>query len=195
MIRFALLCALMGLATPASAQNSAFCQELWLSRNTVMDRAGQCFNTPLGQAAFDNTGCVDGDTRLNPMDAEIVRMAQETEAWAGCQVNTQAGQLSVDVQPFRARLQQLVTIPVRADSEHGCRGYGGQPVSLHAGTSANTTVIGTLVAGQGFSFSHITMRGGWEYLEVYDPSSILVAHGWTRTDLETMVVSCAFVAG
>ncbi|ABD56799.1 DUF4453 domain-containing protein [Jannaschia sp. CCS1] len=195
MIRIAVLLALTGFTGPASAQNSSFCQELWLSRNTVMDRAGQCFGTPLGQAVFDNSDCVEGGLRLTPMDAEIVRLAQQTEDWANCQVDTQAGQLSGDVEPFRTRLRELVTIPVRGDSEHGCRGYGGPPVALHAGTSPSTTVIGTLVAAQGFSVSHITMRSGWEYLEVYDPDGPVVAHGWTRNDLETMVASCTFFAG
>ncbi|MBY4893745.1 YARHG domain-containing protein [Rhodobacteraceae bacterium N5(2021)] len=94
MMRLTSLLALAVVASPVSAQNSAFCQELWLSRNTIMDRAGQCFGTPLGQAVFDNSDCMEGDIRLTPLDAEIVRMAREAEARARCRVDIGANHLA-----------------------------------------------------------------------------------------------------
>lgn len=189
-----LLCASI-LASPAAAENSPFCQELWLSRNTVMDRAGQCFGTPLGQAVFDNSDCVEGDIRLNPLDAEIVRIAQAIEQWAGCAVDTDAERLNLDVLPFHARLMELFTVPVRIDSEHGCQGYNGPPIPLHAGISTSMTVIGTVQHGHGFSLSHNRLRGGWEYLEVRDSEGAFVAHGWAQGIPSNLDDVCAFSAG
>lgn len=193
MIRLTLVLAV--LASPAAAQNSAFCQELWLSRNTVMDRAGQCFQSTLGQAVFDNFDCVEGEIRLNPLDSELVRLALEVEDWAECRVDTEADRLDVGALPFHARLMELFTVPVRGDSEHGCQGYQGPPLALHAGISTNTTVLGTLEPGQAFSLVHWRLRGGWEYLEVTDGEGTPLAHGWTQGVPETVGDICDFFAG
>lgn len=165
---------------PAAAQNDPFCEELWLSRNTVLDRAGQCFATPLGQAVFDNAGCVAGDTRLNPLDAEIVRVAEAVETWAGCAVDTEAGGLSVQAMTFRARLTELFTVPVRIDTEAGCVNYQGPPVPLHAGISTNLTVIGMIEPGQTVLAAHQALRGGWQYLQVFAADGRFAHHGWAQ---------------
>ena len=195
MIRIASAVALALLASPVTAQNSAFCQELWLSRNTVMDRAGQCFQSPLGQATFDNSDCVPGNVRLNPLDAELVRMAQEVEALAGCRVNTDAVQLDPGAVPFRTRLNTLFTVPVRGDSEHGCHGYRGPSIALHAGISTSTTVIGMLEDGQTFSLAHWPLRGGWEFVEVTDRQGTPLAYGWAHGLPESWGEICEFSAG
>lgn len=157
------LLALVAMASPATAQDTTFCQEIWLSRNTVMDRAGQCFDTPLGQAAFDNSDCVQGDIRLNPLDAETVRMAQEIEQWAECAVDTNATRLRVDVLPFHARLMDLFTVPVRIDGEFGCVGYIGSPIPPHTGIYTSMTVIGRVEPGHTITMQHNEVRGGWQY--------------------------------
>lgn len=195
MIRTALFLILTIGVGPAAAQNSAFCQELWLSRNTVLDRVGQCFDTALGRAVFDNSNCVEGNVRLNPLDTEITRMAREMEEWAGCRVDTEAGQLDAGARPFRARLTELLTVPVRADSEHGCVGFQGPPIPLHAGMSTRTTVLGAVERGQSFALSHHPMRGGWEYLEVWDANHIPVTHGWTQDAPRNMGAVCDFAPG
>lgn len=193
MIRYVLF--MSCIALPASAQNSAFCQELWLSRNTVMDRAGQCFGTALGQAVFDNSDCVDGDIRLTPLDAELVRVAQDIEEWAECAVDTTADRLMVDVLPFHARLMELFTIPVRADGEFGCTGYLGEAIPLHTGTSTSMTVIGMIEPGHTITMSHNTVRGGWQYLEVSDADGMDVTHGWAQGLPGDPDEICAFSAG
>lgn len=195
MIRHVLPLAVAFVASPASAQNSAFCQEIWLSRNTVMDRAGQCFATTLGQATFDNSDCVEGDIRLNPLDAEIVRMAREVEVWANCRVDTGAERLDPGALPFHARLMELFTVPVRADTEHGCLGYQGTPIALYAGISTSMTVLGRVEPGQSFSMSHQPLRGGWEYLEVRDADGTPVAHGWAQGVPDDMGGICDLAAG
>lgn len=190
-----LFIALAFAASPATAQNSSFCQELWLSRNAVMDRAGQCFDTPLGQAVFDNSDCVEGDIRLTPLDAEITRMAREMEDWAECAVDTEAEQLVPRAEAFHAQLMELFTIPVREDTEHGCVGYFGPPIPLHTGISTSTTVLGAVLPGRSYSLSHLPLRGGWAYLEVTDGEGRLVAHGWTQDAPRTTGDVCEFSAG
>lgn len=160
-----------------------------------MDRAGQCFSSALGQAVFDNTDCVDTEIRLNPLEAEIVRLAQEAEARANCAVVTEANRLSLDALPFHARLMALFTVPVRADSEHGCSGYLGAPIPLYAGISTNMTVLGRVEAGQSFTLSHMPLRGGWEYLEVTNTQGAPVAHGWAQGLPDDMATICAMIAG
>ena len=180
------------LALPANAQTSAFCQEVWLSRSTILDRAGQCFGTPLGQAVFDNSNCIGEEVRLNPLDADQVRVAQEIEAWAECEVDTNIDHLLPNVLPFHARLRDLFTVPVRNSGEVECTGYLGQPLSLHTGTSTSMTEIGTAQPSQTLVLSHQPVRGGWQYLEVLDTSGADIAHGWAQglpEDLETVCAS------
>ena len=45
------------LLTPVTAVADALCDELWLTRNMVFDRAGYCFGSNLGEAIFDNSDC------------------------------------------------------------------------------------------------------------------------------------------
>lgn len=187
------VCLMLGSGT-ASAQDAAFCQELWLSRNTVMDRAGQCFTSSLGRAVFDNGDCVDGNIRLNPLDAEIVRLVQETEVWANCDVDIDADQLAVGALRFQQNLMFLFTVPVRRDSEQMCSGYRGAPVSLYTGISTDTTLIGTVWPGQDVTSSHHPMRGGWEYLEASAPDGTPLAYGWAQGFSDDRDL-CAFSAG
>lgn len=181
-------------AAPATAQNGAWCQELWLGRNTVMDRAGQCFESPLGQAVFDNSDCRPGTPRLLPLDAAAVARIAALEERSRCAVDVSATALDPMVDAWRNRLGELWTIPIRADSEHGCGGYSGPARDLHAGMSDSTTIIGRLEPGQNFNFSHAPMPAGWEYITVSDADHAPVAHGWVR-GIEMTDEVCAFMAG
>ncbi|WP_224816180.1 DUF4453 domain-containing protein [Hasllibacter sp. MH4015] len=194
MPRLALLGLLWLIASPAQAQNDAWCQELWLSRNTVFDRAGQCFASNLGRAVFDNSDCTGPVEALSPLDAEIVRQVIEMEDGAGCNVDTSAHRVNPEVLEFRARLRELWTVPVRADSEHGCGGYRGPVRELHAGISTSTGVIGYLWHGNWFSFVHQPLPPNWEYITVSDGNGERVAHGWVQ-NLVMSDDTCDFMAG
>lgn len=191
MILAAILCA----ASPAMAdRDDPWCQQIWLSRNTVMDRAGQCFSTPLGQAVFDNSDCVAGDRPLSPLDQATVSRLRDLEETYDCAVDTSANRLDPSVLEWRARLMELWTIPIRADTEHGCVGYTGPAMDLHAGMSRDTSVIGRLEPGQNFGFSHEPMPGGWEYITVTDADFGRVAHGWVQ-GIEMNEDVCSLMAG
>jgi hypothetical protein len=195
MTRRLLIClALLSLPTPAQAQNDPWCEELWLSRNTVLDRAGQCFDTALGRAVFDNADCSGAEVTLFPLDAEIVRRLEEMEAGAGCAIDTSVTEISPANLATQRRLGELWTVPVRGDSEHGCMGYRGPIRALHAGMSEATTVLGHLEPGQTFGFVHQPMPPDWEYIRVSDEHGVFVTHGWVR-GLEMTDELCAFMAG
>ncbi|MEJ6390379.1 DUF4453 domain-containing protein [Gymnodinialimonas ulvae] len=179
---------------PATAQTGAWCQEIWLSRNTVMDRAGQCFTTPLGQAIFDNSDCTPGRRPLLPLDAEIVSRLQMLENDFGCAVDISATALDPSTAPWLARLAELWTVPIRADTEHGCGGYRGPVRALHAGMSSSTSVLGQLEPGQNFGFAHVPMPAGWEYITVSDADFNPVAHGWVQ-GIEMSDEICEWIAG
>lgn len=193
-MRLALIFLFVLCAAPAMAEDGAWCQNIWLSRNTVMDRAGQCFASPLGQATFDNSDCTPGERPLSPLDAAIVSSLAALEADFGCAVDTSATQLDPDTATWRARLAELWTVPIRADTEHGCGGYLGPVMQLHSGMSTSTSVIGLLEPGQNFSFAHDAMPPNWEYITVSDADYGFVAHGWVQ-GIEMSEDVCEWVAG
>ncbi|MEX3017829.1 DUF4453 domain-containing protein [Gymnodinialimonas hymeniacidonis] len=188
---------LMGAASitaSANAEGGAWCQELWLGRNTVMDRAGHCFETPLGQAIFDNSNCTPGERPLTPLDQFIIAEYLEIEAQGRCDVDTSTTELDPIVDRWRQELTELWTVPIRADTEHGCGGYSGPVRELHSGMSNSTTVIGHLRPGDSFGFSHLQMPGGWEYIGVFRPDRDERSHGWVQ-GIEMTEDVCEWMAG
>ena len=193
-MRLGVLIATIMMAMPAAAEDNPWCQQLWLDRNTVMDRAGQCFGSALGQAVFDNSDCTPGQRPLSPLDTAIVTQIQQMEASGNCAVDTSVQRLMPEVLEHRARLLELWTVPIRAETEHFCGGYSGPAIDLHAGISTSTSIIGRLEPGQGFGFSYDPMPPNWEYITVTDADHNRVAHGWAQ-GLEMRDDLCAFMAG
>lgn len=70
-----LVAALSLFAAPVLASDT--CHDLWFTRNAIIDRAGYCFGSPLGQAIFDNTGCIGKSVNLPPQDARTVALIRE----------------------------------------------------------------------------------------------------------------------
>lgn len=67
MLRLALACLSLSLATPALA---AFpCDELWGERNAIYKDAGYCFQTPRAIRAFGNAGCKFDNIEDVPLSA------------------------------------------------------------------------------------------------------------------------------
>ncbi|NSY38259.1 caspase family protein [Leisingera sp. ANG59] len=68
------------------AQNQ--CDALWFQRNSIFARRGYCFQSPRGQAAFSNAGCIPGmragDVPLSAAErAEVTRLKAQ-EQLLGC---------------------------------------------------------------------------------------------------------------
>ncbi len=131
---------------------------------------------------------------MTPLDQHIVAEYLDLEEQSGCAVDTSATRLDPIVERWRIDLGELWTIPIRADSEHGCGGYTGPIRELHSGMSNSTTVIGYLRQGDSFGFAHRQMPGGWEYIGVYRPDSEDRAHGWVQ-GIEMTEDVCEWMAG
>ena len=62
---------LLGLVWPVQAWALEICDDLWLTRNLIFDRAGYCFGSVLGKSVFDNEGCTPGVPELAEADQGI----------------------------------------------------------------------------------------------------------------------------
>ena len=81
-----LILALILLASPAAAAD--VCDDLWFTRNLIMDRAGYCFGSALGQAVFDNGNCIGKSVSLSTQLQRQVAEIRELEKQIPCKVDT-----------------------------------------------------------------------------------------------------------
>ncbi|MEL6206394.1 MAG: DUF4453 domain-containing protein [Pseudomonadota bacterium] len=161
------------LAAPALADNG--CHDLWYTRNAIVDRAGYCFGSALGQAVFDNAGCIGKSVDLSPSAKRQVDQIRAIEAEAGCKVNTAQTRLHIDDLAIRRR---LIDLPIRDEFASGCLGYGGAPIALRAGHSAGAPAIGQIEAGDYVLFAFYGV-GDWVYVTAHsDGWGRLKAGGW-----------------
>ncbi|MEL0436252.1 YARHG domain-containing protein [Phycobacter sp. K97] len=72
-----MLIALTLLAGPAAA--SDYCHDLWYTRNAIMDQAGYCFGSVLGQAVFGTGPCIGKSVTLSPQDNRTVARLRAAE--------------------------------------------------------------------------------------------------------------------
>ena len=181
MKRFVLL--LLAMAAPGVASASDFCDDLWFTRNLVMDRAGYCFGSALGQAVFDNSNCTGKDVSLSPRDQAVVREVQRIEKQQGCSVDTSRRSLALDDIAFRRRLVDLPIID-ELGLGSGCLGWRGGRQPLYAGHSADTQVLGWIEPGQyvGYFYGSEDSPDDWFYVVVKTVNwERFVAAGWART--------------
>ncbi len=168
-----LLLMLALLASPAHAQDA--CYDVWFTRNLHFDRAGYCFDSPLGQAIFDNSDCTGTSITLTPQAKQQVDEIKQLEAMHGCQVDT--NRTSLEISDIATR-RQLRDLPIRDEFESGCLGWQGRPVSLHAGTGPDTPEIGRIEPGDYVLFSFLPV-GDWSYVTVHTHDfSALKSGGW-----------------
>lgn len=184
-MRLILLIAAM-LAGAASAQTPE-CDELWFSRNLILDRAGQCFATNLGRAVFDNGDCRADRRGLTPgEEAAVERFLAAERAW-GCRVDTARTALS---DPRIGIRRALVDLPVRDTTESACIGWRGAPVEIRLGAAPGAPVIGHLRQGERFTDQHLP-QNGYTYIEVTDPNGASAIAGWAALPRWT----CDMIAG
>jgi len=187
-----LLAALLFLTAPfaATAQNYDFCEELWVTRNMIFDRAGYCFGSTLGQSLFDNSNCTTNTASAPDAYAQIIAWARGDEDRLGCQVNT-AQPAWPSIQAVYAYYNQFWTVAVPIDGGFGCWGYSGPTVTVYAGASAATPVLGQLDPGLSYVTTHYGVDG-WEFITVVTgPSGQDIATGWASGHTS----DCAEMAG
>ncbi|MEM9754567.1 MAG: DUF4453 domain-containing protein [Pseudomonadota bacterium] len=185
--RLAAFCIVCLSSTAAASAQSAFCDELWYTRNLIFDRAGHCFQTPLGQAVFDNSDCT-GSATPNPLDGQIVGMIRATEAASGCAVDTSRRSLpQVADYAIYGRVQ---TIPPRSQFESACISYIGTRIELRSGVRPDTAVIAAVEEGANITFAHDPVAG-WVFVVATNKDNT-VAAGWMP---DVPALNCVTFAG
>ena len=170
------LCALLCLGTPAFADG---CHDLWFTRNLVMDRAGFCFGTALGQAVFDNQDCIGKTVSLAPEWSQFVSTVQSLEQQFQCRVNTNQTELLLDDAWVR---RQLVHLPIADELESACIGYNGAPRPVLSGQGLGYPVTGYISAGDNISYGHLP-NGNWIYVTYSGPDWVVKGGGWMDSDV------------
>ncbi|WP_299689163.1 DUF4453 domain-containing protein [uncultured Tateyamaria sp.] len=168
-MRFTILLCL--LAGPAWADA---CHDWWFTRNLVIDRAGYCFGSVLGQAQFDNTGCIGKTVSLDPASTAAVNQIRGLEADYQCRVDTSQPVLNL---PDRDLRLQLLALPIADGLESACIGYRATPLALRAAPSANAPVIGQITPGDTISYAHLPANG-WSYVTTYTDTRAFRSGGW-----------------
>jgi hypothetical protein len=177
----------LALSAPAAAQYADFCDELWFSRDLVFDEAGQCFETPLAQAIFDNAGCT-GRAQLTRAETLVVQMIAQHEADLGCDIDTDRSRMP-GLQSL-SYYRDLDLVPPRSPYESACIGYLGQPFSLRRGPDPLAAVNITAEPGDDVAFAHDPVLG-WQFFLVTKPDGA-TRGGWVYGDFPT---ECEFAAG
>ena len=171
------------LAVPALAEevwDYDYCDDLWFQRNQIYDNAGSCFKSPLGQAMFDNSDCVEGEVALSAFDSAMVAAIRDEETAIGCAVD------SSDPTPLK-----ILDIEARRDTPYfggemsysGCIGYTGEPFPLYAEPSAEADVGIVVMPGSDLSVLVEDPTGDWFYYNIFDDGG-LVGEGWADRDID-----------
>ena len=166
---------LAGLCTFATApQADELCNDLWFTRNAIINQAGYCFGSNLGQALFDNSDCIGKEVQLSAQDQATIALIQENERANACRVDTSARHL--DLQDLSTR-QKLRDFPIWDDFESACIGWLSPPAHLRAGHSRDAAVVGRIELGDTVRYGHLP-QGDWSYAMVFDGDWRFKSAGW-----------------
>jgi len=72
------------------------CESLWIERNQIINTAGYCFETVLGQSVFDNSDCVPGAVALPETSLDRISQIERAEGPRACDINTEMALLTVN---------------------------------------------------------------------------------------------------
>ncbi len=184
---FGMIFMLLSVATPVVAQeDDPPCDELWFARNLLFDRAGFCFDSTLGQAAFDNADCTTAAPALDARAAANVARLRAAETAYGCAIDTRRTRLRD--QEYLAFYRDLQDLPVVELYPGGCIGYRGAPIPLRSGASDSAPVIGTAAPGQSLGLSYQDF-GDWTFVTVHprDTGLPVLAYGWARLGPDPLI--------
>lgn len=145
-----------------AAQAVEICDELWFTRNLVFDHAGNCFQSPLGQAVFDNSDCLVTGAEPDPSEVEIVALVRIMEAQWECNVDTTRTSLRI---PNISQRMRMIDLPVAEGYESTCVGYRGPAIDLHTGRHASAPVSGVIRPGDNLIYTFIPMHG-WTFFDL-----------------------------
>jgi len=194
------------MPTLALADIEPTCEELWFSRNAMLNDAGYCFSSPLGRSLFDNSDCTTQSPEVSPEVAVQFSRIQALELDAPyvsdgmCRVDTNQTGLS-DVRHLDLR-KSLAFQPSTDGSSSACIGYRGEPISLRTAPDDAAEVLGQIPIGATVSYSHLPWEG-WNFAIAWptEESGLSTVMGWYRGDIledaaeAGVSANCAFIAG
>lgn len=171
--RIKAVCTVLSLLGAAPVYADAYCDELWLIRNQIFDRAGYCFSSALGRAVFGAKGCSTTDPVLEAEARRLVAEVRAIERIDNCAVDTRRTRL--DVPHLETRLA-LIDPPIRAEGESACLGWRGPPLILRSGRSESAPQNGLIETGENILLIYADVDG-WSL--VPSPSGD-ARMGWLR---------------
>ena len=182
-----LLLCLLPLAAPAQGR---ICTDLWVIRNTLFNRQGFCFASPLGEAVFDNSDCTTRAVpTLSPRDRATVAEVLAVEDEWDCALDT--GTIDIAVLRRARALAPVLTmerLPVPTGYESGCMGYLGPPRAIRSAPGNEAPQVAEVVRGDDLLFTWGYVED-WAFLSFDDGRA-----GWLRLP-ERMDKECAALAG
>ena len=156
----------MAEAFPTLGNSRTSCESLWVERNQILNVAGQCFNTVLGQAVFDNGDCIPGPPALPEAAVNRISRIELAEQGRLCAVNTAQSRITVNGRygPLRfgeggvilgrwfGALQKLDVFPqparVRSCTVSGLSPSGDGFLALRSGPDVRYPQIGKMINGE-----------------------------------------------
>lgn len=132
------------------------CDELWFSRNAMLNQAGYCFQTPLGQAIFDNSDCTTRTPQISDEAVQEIDKFQTLETKLGCQVNTDQSEIRVSDIEQRLLLTVQPGAVFPSETEHSCLGYDGPSLSAYSAPDQSSQALYNIENGDvlDFEFGH-----------------------------------------
>jgi len=151
---------------PVQGSGPTSCESLWVERNQIANVAGACFQSPLGQAVFDNGDCVPGPPALSEDALNRIARIERAEARAECRVQTSAdsvvingryglmrfGKSGIVLGRWQRALDELDVFPRPANRQRSCtvRGLADDDdgfLALRSGPDVRYPRLGKLFNG------------------------------------------------
>jgi hypothetical protein len=183
---FAFALVMASMSGPALALN--VCDDLWFTRNLILDRAGYCFTSDLGQAIFDNADCVEGEVALAPRAEALVDLISADEDGLQCRVDDTRTSLDIPDIPTR---MLMVDLPIATLYESACVGWLGDSLELRTARNDEAEVIGAAERGDALAFQ-FQDEGAWSFVEVLGQDGLL-GMGWAKVQIAEE--NCVAIAG
>lgn len=151
--------ALMYLPSFALASDGNECDQLWFARNSMLNRVGYCFQSPLGQAIFDNSDCTTRDPRPRRVAQVMIKRIQDQEAKLQCDVDVARTALDDHFSYFVDQLIGVDVLPSSPRDEFDggtCIGYLGDTIHVRTSPEHSAEVVGLITKGMNFNNAHDT---------------------------------------
>lgn len=182
---------------PLLGSSRSSCDSLWIERNQILNIAGQCFASNLGQAVFDNRDCTPGTPALTDTELDRISLIKLAEEGRLCDINTQATRIAVNARygtllfgkggltlgQWPWALQNLDVFPEDTGRERSCVVSGLSPegdnfLALRSGPDVRYPQIGQLLSGERV-YSTSACMGRWCFADfVISHNKTDLRNGW-----------------